>query len=163
MKNKASKRKKKESTPKRRSQGSKYPIPSAGKNSSRNRSNYPPSDAGDTAIVPSVGYEEEYYDVSNIDESMAYIGFKALAATKIVILLYSLISCFHLQVTGTGLFNKLYIIQRAFQGVTYRLGRDFSICDLSQPALLRESLTRQSKISPRIPDARDKLFYSMYF
>ena len=98
MKNKASKRKKKESTPKRRSQGSKYPLPSAGKNSTRNRSNYPPSDAGDTAV----GYEEEYYDVSNIDESMAYIGFKALAATKIVILLYSLISCFHLQVTGTG-------------------------------------------------------------
>ena len=98
MKNKASKRKKKESTPKRRSQGSKYPLPSAGKKSTRNRSNYPPSDAGDTAV----GYEEEYYDVSNIDESMAYIGFKALAATKIVILLYSLISCFHLQVTGTG-------------------------------------------------------------
>ena len=97
MKNKASKRKKKESTPKRRSQGSRYPNPSAGKNSNR-RSNYPPSDAGDT-----VGYEEEYYDVSNIDESMAYIGFKALAATKIVLLLYSLISCFHLQVTGTGL------------------------------------------------------------
>jgi len=93
MKNKASKRKKKESTPKRRSQGSRYPNPSAGKNSNR-RSNYPPSDAGDT-----VGYEEEYYDVSNIDESMAYIGFKALAATKIVLLFYSLISCFHLQVT----------------------------------------------------------------
>ena len=101
MKNKASKRKKKESTPKRRSQGSKYPNPSAGKNSNR-RSNYPPSDAGDT-----VGYEEEYYDVSNIDESMAYIGFKALAATKIVLLLYSLISCFHLQVTGTGLSSLL--------------------------------------------------------
>ena len=97
MKNKALKRKKKESTPKRRSQGSRYPNPSAGKNSNR-RSNYPPSDSGDT-----VGYEEEYYDVSNIDESMAYIGFKALAATKIVLLLYSLISCFHLQVTGTGL------------------------------------------------------------
>ena len=98
MKNKASKRKKKESTPKRRSlPSSKYPNPSAGKISNR-RSNYPPSDAGD-----SVGYEEEYYDVSNIDESMAYIGFKALAATKIVLLLYSLISCFHLQVTGTGL------------------------------------------------------------
>ena len=101
MKNKASKRKKKESTPKRRSQGSKYPNPSAGKNSNR-RSNYPPSDAGDT-----VGYEEEYYDVSNIDESMAYIGLKALAATKIVLLLYSLISCFHLQVTGTGLSSLL--------------------------------------------------------
>ena len=102
MKNKASKRKKKESTPKRRSlPSSKYPNPSAGKISNR-RSNYPPSDAGD-----SVGYEEEYYDVSNIDESMAYIGFKALAATKIVLLLYSLISCFHLQVTGTGLSSLL--------------------------------------------------------